>query len=112
MQSTPLTLATLHNVTQAATLCPKVDSSSHNTSWIYGNSPPARRVPSPNFDVSAASLTTLKLACLFHAIGWVNNHLYDTRLLRSVSRSLVMDCLPCLFSSFGEDHKQDGSPSP
>ncbi len=23
-----------------------------------------------------------------------------------------MDCLPCLFSSFGEDPKQDGSPSP
>ena len=23
-----------------------------------------------------------------------------------------MDCLPCLFSSFSEDHKQDGSPSP
>ncbi len=23
-----------------------------------------------------------------------------------------MDCLPCLFSSFGEDLKQDGSSSP
>ena len=58
MQSTPLTLATRHHVTQAATLCPKVDNFLHNTSWIYGNSPPARRVPFPNFDVSAASLLT------------------------------------------------------
>ncbi len=89
MQNISLTLATLHNVTQAATLCPKVDSFSHNTSWIYGNSPPARYVPSPNFDVSAASPTTLKLACLFHTIGRVNDHLYYTRLPHYVCRSLL-----------------------
>ena len=35
------------HVTQAATLCPKVDNFLHNTSWIYGNSPLARYVPSP-----------------------------------------------------------------
>ena len=40
MQSTPLTLATCRHVTQAATLCPRVDNFLHNTSWIYGNSPP------------------------------------------------------------------------
>ncbi|GET36357.1 hypothetical protein MiSe_11060 [Microseira wollei NIES-4236] len=31
----------------------------------------------PISDVSAASLTTLKLAFLFHTVGWVINHLYN-----------------------------------
>ncbi len=83
MQSTPLTLATLlsqsptegnppsglcAHVTQAATLCPKVDNFLHNTSWIYGNSPPARSVPSPATFFPWQAYYCY-VSCLFESLG-------------------------------------------
>ncbi len=68
MQNISLTLMTLRNVIQAATLCPKVDSFSHNTSWIYGNSPPARCIPSPApFFLWQAY--DCYITCLFESLG-------------------------------------------
>ena len=49
---------------------------SYNIPRIYCNGIPSRNVPSPISDVSAASLTTLKLAFLFHTVGWVIDHLH------------------------------------
>ena len=56
------------HVTQAATLCPKVDNFLHNTSWIYGNSPPARYVPSPATFFPWQAYYCY-VSCLFESLG-------------------------------------------
>jgi hypothetical protein len=54
------------------------DFYSHNTAWIHDNSQPANSVLSPiyRFICGKYLTTTLKLACLFNAVGRVNDHLY------------------------------------
>ncbi len=46
--------------------------------WIYDNGQPARFSDSPIYRSICGKVRTptLKLACLFNTVGWVNNHKY------------------------------------